>query len=305
VVQDKAGLYAEAIRSLNLYLLAAPNAPDTEKTKSLIYEIEYRRDKAAKEAQAAAEKRAEEERRNNPPREAKLGDVWMNPADGAEMVYVPAGEFVMGYDATNPAYADERPRHRVYLDAYWIDKNLVTVAQYRKFCRATGRAMPPAPDWGWKDDHPIVNVTWYDAAAYAAWAGKRLPTEAEWEKAARGTDARLYPWGNAWDASACANSANSHSTQPVGTYPSGASPYGALDMAGNICEWCADWYDGNYYQSAPARNPTGPVSGDCPVQRGGSWRGGGPSGFRCAFRERVPPALRCDSEGFRCARGPG
>jgi formylglycine-generating enzyme required for sulfatase activity len=241
-----------------------------------------------------------------PPVSPQGGDLWVNPENGMEMVYVPAGKFLMGSpEGDKDALPNECPQRRVYLDGYWIDRNLVTVAQYRKFCQATGREMPPAPSWGWKEDHPIVNVTWDDAAAYAAWAGKRLPTEAEWEKAARGTDGRQYPWGNEWDPSMCANSVG-HSlsgTQPVGSYLLGASPYGALDMAGNVYEWCADWYDEKYYQSAPARNPTGPASGTLRVLRGGAWIGDGPRSFRCAYRIGPCPACWDLIGGFRCARG--
>ena len=124
------------------------------------------------------------------------GATRINPKDGAVMVYVPAGEFVMGDDQMPRS----SPRRTVTLDAFWIYKNDVTVAQYRKFCQATGRQMPQTPTWGWKDDHPVVNVTWDDAKAYCDWAGAALPTEAQWEKAARGTDGRMYPWGNEWDA---------------------------------------------------------------------------------------------------------
>jgi len=243
---------------------------------------------------------------DGPPAAANLGDVWTSPTDSKEMVYVPAGEFLMGTpEKDGNAYSDEKPQRRVYLDAFWIDKTEVTVAQYRRFCQATGRQMPEAPSWGWQDDHPIVNVTWDDATAYAAWAGKRLPTEAEWEKAARGTDGRQYPWGNEWDTGRYANRVNSDSIQPVGSYPSGASPYGVLDMAGSVDEWCADWFDGSYYRSAPARSPTGPPSGGYRVLRGGSWDNDLPTYFRCAFRHSYFPGYRSSFNGIRCARGPG
>ena len=150
-----------------------------------------------------------------------------NPKDGAAMLYIPAGEFTMGSNEND----DEKPQRKVNLDGYWIYKREVTVAQYRKFCRATNRQMPEAPSWGCKDHHPIVNVSWDDAKAYADWAGVALPTEAQWEKAARGIDGREYPWGNEWDSSKYANSDGTRvsSTKPVGSYTVDDSPYGAVD----------------------------------------------------------------------------
>ena len=173
----------------------------------------------------------------------KRVEAGINPKDGAEMVWVPAGEFLMG-STDDEGVRDERPQRKVYLDGYWMYKTEVTVAQYRKFCEATNREMPEAPEWGWKEDHPVVNVSWHDAVDYAKWAGASLPTEAQWEKAARGTDGRVFPWGNEWDAGACANSVSwsLKGTKPVGSCPAGASPYGCVDMAGNAWEWCADWY---------------------------------------------------------------
>jgi len=236
-----------------------------------------------------------------PPAQAEPGDIWINPKDGAELCFVPAGEFIMG---SNDGLDNERPQHRVYLDGYWIYKYEVTVAQYRKFCQATGRKMPLPPEWGWKDDHPIVYVTWDDAVAYAKWAGVRLPTEAEWEKAARGTDGREYPWGNKWDASKCNNYwTGPKQTTAVGSYPQGVSPYGVHDMAGNVWEWCADWYDPNYYRSAPSKNPLGPSSGMYRVVRGSSWIYENPDRFRCALRDFYNPEVRFGNYGFRCARG--
>ncbi len=238
-----------------------------------------------------------------PPAQAQAGDLWVD-ANGVEMVYVPAGEFLMGSPA-GPGDRDERPQHRVFLEAYWMDRMLVTVGDYRTFCRETGRSLPLEPKWGWHEDHPVVNVTWEDAAAYAKWAGRRLPTEAEWEKAARGTDGREYPWGNQWDPRKCSNGINSRSTQPVGKYPAGASPYGALDMAGNVWQWCADWYDEDYYRFAPARNPTGPASGQHRVLRGGSWECDLPTMFRSARRDYEHTVLgaRDNYDGIRCVRG--
>jgi formylglycine-generating enzyme required for sulfatase activity len=273
----------------------------------------------------------------------------VNPKDGAEMVLVPAGEFRMGSSeqelaawlAAHPTdkrewFTDELPQRSVYLDAYYIYKTEVTVAQYRTFCQATGRQMPPPPPWGWQDAHPIVNVTWDDAKAYADWAGVALPTEAQWEKAARGTEGRLFPWGSAWPPpakvgnfadEACKRSGKYKDwtfiagyddgyaeTAPVGSFPAGASPYGVLDMAGNVWEWCGDWYDSNYYQTAPTKNPTGPearvrvqvlpgiyVTGR--VVRGGSWCLDDPGIFRGARRSGGGPSGRYYGDGFRCARG--
>jgi formylglycine-generating enzyme required for sulfatase activity len=221
--------------------------------------------------------------------------------DGAEMVLVPAGEFTMGSNED----VDEKPPHRVYLAAFHIDKYETTNALYRRFMTATNRVAPAH----WSDEkwngatQPVVGVSWHDAEAYCRWAGKRLPTEAEWEKAARGTDSRKYPWGEQWDASR-ANSGQSMlgKTAPVGSYPSGVSPYGAHDMAGNAWEWVADWYDKDYYQRSPDRNPKGPESGQSRVLRGGSWHSA-PFRLRASDRSNVTPDLRRNGFGFRCARG--
>ncbi len=227
-----------------------------------------------------------------------------NAKDGAEMVWVPSGEFTMG----SIDFDDEQPVHQVNLDGFWMYKEVVTVAQYQQFCTATGREMPPAPGWGWQDDHPIVNVSWDDANAYAQWAGAALPTEAEWEKAACGTDGRKYPWGNDWDTAKCANHAglnNPGKPAPVGSYPAGASPYGCLDMVGNVWQWCADWYDDKYYRNSPAHNPTGAETGKWRVLRGGFWGSSATAYLRTAFRSSSEPAKQYSFIGFRCvARSP-
>jgi formylglycine-generating enzyme required for sulfatase activity len=256
----------------------------------------------------------------------------INPKDGAAMVWVPAGTFRMGSGLREDLRAaagrrdwremrdvvwsrlrgeedsDEVPSRAVYLDGYWLYKHEVTGAQYRQFCASTGRHMPEEPPWGWQDNHPIVNVDWHDAAAYAAWAGASLPTEAQWEKAARGTDGRIYPWGNVWDGARCCNSVDGSaaSSSFVGSFPAGASPYGAQDMAGNVWEWCADWYDGEYYRHAPRRNPTGLVTGTARVLRGGSWINNNPDYVRTAFRGGGFPGGGRSFRGFRCVlRSPG
>jgi len=196
-----------------------------------------------------------------------VGSSKINAVDGAEMVYVPAGEFLMGSEEGG---SDESPEHTVYLDAYWIYKHEVTNVQYRD-CIEAGECAGDLSRYP-EDDDPAVYIDWYEANDYCEWAGGQLPTEAEWEKAARGTDGRTYPWG---EASPSCNLAQfrdcSGQTVPVGSFPAGASPYGALDMAGNVWEWVADWYDAGYYENSPDANPTGPASGTYRVFRGGSW----------------------------------
>lgn len=220
---------------------------------------------------------------SRPPADAHLGDVWVNPKDGAKLVYVPAGEFIMG---SNDGPGDEKPQRRVYLDPYWIYKHEVTAAQYRRFCSETGRKMPNAPEWGGKDDHPIVRVTWDDAKAYADWAGVSLPTEAQWEKAARGTDGRKWPWGDMFEAAKCVCSVGTDrtSTAPVGSMPKGASPYGCLDMAENVWEWCADWFEAGLLRGYSQADSDRPFQWDSPCP---SWRRVGQQP-RCLLPRVVP-----------------
>lgn len=228
--------------------------------------------------------------------------------DGAEMVLIPAGEFLMGSED----YDDERPRHRVFLDAYYIDRYEVTNGLYRRFLDATATAKPPF----WNDpsfnapQQPVVGVSWARADAYCGWAGKRLPTEAEWEKAARGPDGRRYPWGDQWDrARANSKDTNLGRTMPVGSYPTGASPYGVHDMAGNVYEWVADWSALDYYGRSPSRNPPGPASDDRQVAvtggrkivRGGSWDHQAID-LRTAMRGHLPTMSAYSDLGFRCVK---
>ncbi|OPZ84146.1 MAG: Serine/threonine-protein kinase PknA [bacterium ADurb.Bin429] len=224
----------------------------------------------------------------------------INATDHAAMVWVPAGKFTMGSAGTDSAApADGKPPHDVFISGYWIYKCEVTVAQYRMFCRATGRAMPPAPGWGWRDTHPIVNVSWHDAHAYADWAGTQLPTEAQWEKAARGTDERIYPWGNYWKKGVCnQKEMGLEQTVSVGRYPTGMSPYNVYDMAGNVWEWCADWE--GPYSSLPESNPTGPQTGDRRILRGGAWESNGISACRSTARFSGKPDMLNTGVGFRC-----
>jgi formylglycine-generating enzyme required for sulfatase activity len=241
----------------------------------------------------------------SPPSTCALGDTWTRPADGMVMVCVPAGDFLMGSTDDDPEAHDlEKSQHTVYLDAFWIDKTEVTNAQYRK-CIEAGACEVPA-NWGHADfggpDQPVVFVTWYEARDYAAWVGGRLPTEAEWEKAARGTDGRIYPWGNAAPDCSKANSEGCEGRPAaVGSYPAGASPYGALDMAGSVHEWCQSLVEPYPYQADDGREVLS-ASG-FRVFRGGCWRSA-PEDIRCASRFGIDPDFFWSECGFRVARGP-
>jgi sulfatase modifying factor 1 len=208
-------------------------------------------------------------------------------ATGHPLCHVPAGDFRMG---NGTGRSNERPRHRVMLSEYWIDRHPVTNRQFAAFARETGfggtewrQAFFPG-----KEDHPVVLISWDDACAYATWCGKRLPTEAEWEKAARGTDGRRYPWENRWDGTRC--NVTGRGTTPVGAYPEGVSPYGCQDMVGNVWEWVADWYDATYYARSPGSDPTGPETGVSRVVRGGSWNNN---------QDNARADNRNDNNGFR------
>ncbi|HOX44462.1 MAG TPA: formylglycine-generating enzyme family protein [Myxococcota bacterium] len=258
----------------------------------------------------------------------------------AGMVRIPAGEFTMGCSPLDAACEKtEKPAHKVWLDEFSIDRNEVSVAQYRECvqagsCKAEGLGVPftlgkDQPDWAWscnwdkpgREQHPINCLGFDQARSYCEWAGKRLPTEAEWEKAARGMDGRTYPWGNDGPSQdrPLASIADEtikarfpkapilagykdgyESTAPVGSFPAGASPYGALDMAGNVFEWVSDWYGEKTYQEGPARNPTGPTSGKWRVVRGGSWFSR-PLYLRASARLIGDPAQRGVGFGVRCA----
>jgi len=302
----------------------------------------------------------------------------INPQDGAEMVYIPEGEFIMGTDQAEidriwqrfgwekewkQYFKNESPKHQVYVDGFWMYRYEVTVAQYRKFCQETGRQMPPEPKWGWQDNYPIVNVSYDDAVNYCKWAGVRLPTEAEWEYAARGGNTGpalerseglnekpryIFVWGDELPKGLPALPASRKSSRQAGaaaaqagkggygnfadesikkkflpsssgqvgwiifegyddgyvyTAPVGSfnhNGFGLYDMAGNVWEWCTDWYDENYYQNSPSQNPQGHPSSLWRVLRGGSWYDD-PYFVRAANRDGVRPHLMDLFWGFRCS----
>jgi len=275
----------------------------------------------------------------------EAGTTMVSEKDGMTMVYVPAGLFLMGsseeeidfvskyctekQEQSNSPYTntiydpclisnydDERPQLEVYLDAFWIDRTEVTNAQYKQ-CVTEGQCISPAKGCRYSGDptyvdtekgnYPVVCIDWYNAQAYCQWAGRRLPTNAEWEKAARGTDGRIYPWGNDTPRCYLANTqACVAMADEVGLRPEGASPYGALDMLGNVSEYVADWYDKDYYTYSPRENPPGPTSWspvwqdrEIRVLRGGSWCDK-PWLTRAAERSHIGPERTSHGIGFRC-----
>ncbi len=237
--------------------------------------------------------------------------------DGSAMVFIPAGPFLMGVPrGARDGGLDEYPNHEVELDAYYIDKYEVTMGVYGQFIRATGHRAPshmtdPSKNV-WHGDAPpaflaavpVVNVDWFDARAYCQWAGKRLPTEAEWEKAARGADDRRFPWGDVEPTHRHLHFNRSwrgaQTLAPVGSYPKGQSPYGVHDMAGNVWEWVADWYGADYYAGSPCCNPHGPPTGTRRVVRSSGWQAETPQ-VRIFTRIASQPLDRNHSTGFRCA----
>jgi formylglycine-generating enzyme required for sulfatase activity len=237
--------------------------------------------------------------------------------DGAPMVLIPAGEFLMGTSLSNrDGGRDEYPERRIFLDSFYIDAYEVTNGRYLEFIKATGHRVPEHPRdkkltlWNGATvpdvfkAHPVVNVDWYDAAAYCAWVGRRLPTEAEWERVARGTTGRRFPWGDTEPTRTLANYLNQWrdgaGLEPVGSHPQGASPEGVQDLQGNVWEWVADWYDARYYEKGPSRNPTGPAEGARKMIRGSGWESEAPL-LRSAHRLSSDPTNRNHSLGFRCA----
>ena len=239
------------------------------------------------------------------------------------MVFIPEGPFTMGFKIENDSEwgdMDEEPVHEVTLSAYWMDKYEVTSYDFAEFLNShqasAGRFIEITPSVTVEfvegkylsrpelENHPVNRVSWYGADAYCRWKGKRLPTEAEWEKAARGTDQRIFPWGNEFPDNKRVTFRRKFSDlgfkvmEPVNSMSRGVSPYGIHHMAGNVWEWCNAWYDGSYYSNSPATNPTGPASGPYRMVRGGSWST--PDGYlRCAFRIGGSPTNYHTDIGFR------
>ncbi|MGB9596319.1 MAG: SUMF1/EgtB/PvdO family nonheme iron enzyme [Candidatus Poribacteria bacterium] len=237
-----------------------------------------------------------------------------------EMIRIPEGEFVMG-SPDGIGNDDEHPQHKVYLDEFYIGKYEVTNEQYAEFLTQLGKITDDKGNIlinliiasirkegqtyrakkGW-EDHPVIGVSWYGAKAYAEFNGGRLPTEAEWEKSARGTDGRIWPWGNVWNKDFCNSwELEPHQTRSVGSFPKGTSFYGLQDMAGNVFEWVADWYQPDYYKNSPSKNPKGPESGGFKVMRGGGWPELSDE-VRSAFRFGGPPESTDSRTGFRIAK---
>jgi formylglycine-generating enzyme required for sulfatase activity len=268
-----------------------------------------------------------------------VGSTRVRETDGAEMVYVPGGAFAMGSsdaeidaafemceqdrgsgECQHSCFERESPQHKVILDAFWIDKYEVTNAQYRQ-CVEVGQcdASEYANDADFNGDrYPVVGVDWQDVMDYCTWAGGRLPTEAEWEYAARGPEGNIYPWGDTFDgqrvnfcdANCPLDWKNTDyddgyaKTAPVGSYQEGASWCEAYDMSGNVWEWVNDWYGSDYYEVSSVRNPHGPENGSGKVLRGGAWDYGR-SDSRAAYRDLIDPEYRSSPAGFRCVRAPG
>ncbi|MBI2299258.1 MAG: SUMF1/EgtB/PvdO family nonheme iron enzyme [Armatimonadetes bacterium] len=216
--------------------------------------------------------------------------------DRMPQALIPAGEFLMG-SPEGQGIANEHPQRRVYVSAFWMDVHDVKVAQYKRFCGSAGK---PMASYNPDDTHPVVNVSWEDADAYAKWAGGNLPTEAQWEKAARGgLEGMVYPWGNDWNPAKANRSRQGK--KPVDSYaPNG---YGLFDMAGNVWQWCLDCYDADWYATMPARDPCNKTQGTFHVLRGGSWTFD-TAYLRAAYRAVDTPGSRNYTIGFRCAEAP-
>ncbi|HHT9111749.1 MAG: SUMF1/EgtB/PvdO family nonheme iron enzyme [Planctomycetes bacterium] len=297
----KLGDAQQAINHLQKYIVLSPNAKDITEVQSYVIVLKQALEKQST-VQNTFKSRDELMKKASLVQKQKYGSV-----------VVPAGEFIMG---TDEAREDEYPEHKIYLDAFEIDRYEVTNAQYWEFLEYIKKTNdhskcfkgePSNKDHTprfWDNeyynvpDYPVARIDWYDAYAYAAWAGKRLPTEAEWEKAARGSDGRIFPWGNEWDPARCNLSGE---PKPVGSGEAGKSVYGCYDMAGSVYEWCADWYVNTYYTESPYKNPKGPDNSARRVIRGGS-RFSKPFQVRAHTRKSEQPDLFNLALGLRCAK---
>jgi formylglycine-generating enzyme required for sulfatase activity len=242
-----------------------------------------------------------------------------NAKDGTLLALIPEGEFLAGGSGSDEGGGP----FQVRLPAYYLALHPVTNGQYARFLSAARPGKAELEKWirldsdcfvraqgsgyeayGGKADHPVVQVSWYGAQAYAEWSGLRLPSELEWEKGSRGTDGREYPWGAQWDETKCRNNMNrgNEKTCGVWSYAAGQSPWGMYQMSGNVWEWCGDWYDKEAYGRYRGGDLTPPASGASRVLRGGSWDDGATGRFRCACRDRYRPGYRLSCYGFRCAR---
>lgn len=298
---SKLGDMEQAVHHLQKYIVLSPEAKDITEVQSYII-ILKKAIEDKKKSLNTFENRTETMKKALAEQKQKF-----------DTVIIPAGEFIMGDDN---ARIDSYPQHTVYLDAYEIDRYEVTNFQYWEFLEYMKKTNdhskcfkgePSGKDHTprfWENeyynvpDYPVARIDWYDAYAYAAWAGKRLPTEAEWEKAARGSDGRAFPWGNEWDPSRCSLTGE---PKPVGSEKSGKSVYGCYDTAGSVYEWCSDWHQESYYAESPAMNPKGPESGLRRVIRGGS-RFSVPFQLRTTTRKSERPDLFNVSIGFRCVK---
>ena len=302
----------EAARKAEEERLAAL-ARETEEQKRKLAEAKKKAEEAQRAAEQAASARAPAQAEASKSGSEPIVEATLRPfqapkaKDLATLITIPAGEFVMGSKAGD-GQPDESPQRTVYLDAYTIDKYEVTVEQYAAYLKKSGAEPPDFWDRvNQKEDgsRPVVGVDWLDAKDYCEYYGKQLPTEAKWEKAARGTDGRKYPWGNDDPGPLFANFASgvsfsySKSLSAVGSYESGKSPYGVHDMVGNVWEWVLDNYDKTYYQVATLKNPAGPASSDYKIIRGGSWSKR-PAVARSAGRMFLSPNTRSNSLGLRC-----
>lgn len=297
----KIGMHKKAIEHLRNYCDLAPEAEDVDKTITMIAVLQRNLDKK--------NKLVDKYNKRDDIMTAALPGI----TEKCDMVLIPAGPFIMGIDGIKE---DQRPSHKVYVDTFYIDRYEVTNAQYYEFlnyinktndhskCQNNEPTNKDHTPFNWEKDYfnhpkyPVVRVDWFDACAYAAWAGKRLPTEAEWEKAARGTDERKWPWGNEWNPEKC----NTGDPEPIGSYEDGKSPYGCYDVAGSAAEWCADWGDTSYYSRSPKRNPKGPEKGNKKIIRGGSRFANVGMLLRCTGRKTMEPILGNMGVGFRCAK---